>query len=130
MFEVIKPSKALVDTRKLQSDLVKAMEDTVQDGVTFMREYPPQTLTQTGYVRTGTLMRSWSKSVKVGTDRIEGTIGSSGNMAPYNKYVEGPEATQSHMMAGAGWQSIEKLIARIVEPKLKERLDKIFGSLK
>jgi hypothetical protein len=110
------------------------MEDTVTDGIAFMADYPePQVLTKTGYIRTGTLARSWFRgkgpsSVKVSSDKIEGIIGSAG--PPYNKYVEGPEDTQSSMMAGAGWQSIEKLIARIVEPKLRERLDKIFGSLK
>lgn len=122
MFEVIKP-KPLMDPRKIQAELVKVMEDTVQDGITFMREYPPQTLTKTGYVRTGTLMRSWSKDVKVSTDRIEGTIGSNGGMAPYNLYVEGPE--QTHMMASAGWQNVEMLV-KLVETKLKARLDKVF----
>jgi hypothetical protein len=122
MFEVIKP-KPLMDPRKIQTELVKVMEDTVQDGVTFMREYPPQTLTKTGYVRTMILQKSWWKKVYVLSDRIEGIIASSG--PPYNKYVQGPEDTQSSMMAGAGWQNEEKLIARIA-PAFKARLDKVF----
>jgi len=136
MFEVIKPSKPLADTKALKVKLVQAMEETVTDGIAFMADYPePQVLTKTGYIRTGTLARSWFRgkgpsSVKVSSDRIEGIIGSNGNMAPYNKYVEGPEDTQSSMMAGAGWQSIEQLISKVVEPGLKKRLDEIFGGLK
>lgn len=141
MFEVIKPSKALVDTRKLQSDLVKAMRDTTQEGANFMRRYPMQVLTESHYKRTGTLMRSWSKEVKVNKDNIEGIISSNANMAPYNVYVQGPKDMditipgrssrkgQLPLFELGGWYSVS-IIARTMKNSLMARLDDIFRSLK
>lgn len=129
----IKPNKVLVDTRALQKELTEAMEDTVTDGIDFMTDYPPQVLNKTGYVRTGTLGRSWMRdaktsNVRVTADRIEGVIGSAG--PEYNKYVQGEKDTQSRLMRGAGWQSVDDLIKRVVEPKLKARLRAIFRGLR
>ena len=56
------------------------------------------------YKRTGTLGRSWQQRVARETDSIVGVVGSQGQIAPYNIYVQGPQ--QSRMMELIGWKKI------------------------
>ena len=59
------------------------------------------------YKRTGTLGRSWQQRVARETDSIVGVVGSQGQIAPYNVYVQGPQ--QSRMMELIGWKKIEDI---------------------
>jgi len=59
------------------------------------------------YKRTGTLGRSWQQRVARETDSIVGVVGSQGQIAPYNIYVQGPQ--QSRMMELIGWKKIEDI---------------------
>jgi len=106
----ITPKNDIVDLKTWEK-LHAAMTDTVVNGRKFMSEYPPQTLTKTGYRRTGTLKRSWWWDVVTSQDTIEGRVSSNANMAPYNIYVEGEE--QRNLFRGAGWQNIQDLMVRM-----------------
>ena len=59
------------------------------------------------YKRTGTLGRSWQRRVARETDSIVGVVGSQGQIAPYNVYVQGPQ--QSRMMELIGWKRIDNI---------------------
>lgn len=121
--EVILPKKALADKAKIMASLQQAVQDTVTEGHRFIAEYPPQVLTKTGYVRTGTLKRSWSSETHSGGNRIEGIVGSSSNIAPYNEEVQGAMGEQSPMFRGAGWQGVADLKEKM-EKELGGRIDK------
>lgn len=125
------------DVNKLKADIQASVRDTIVEGHRLLSKYPePQMLNKTGYVRTGTLRRSWSKEVKVTSNSVEGTVYSSG--PKYNVYVQGPKDMdvtipgrsggkgQLPMFEDAGWFSVS-VIARTMQNYLNERLDKIFG---
>jgi hypothetical protein len=68
------------------------------------------------YRRTNTLKRSWSNKIGWGlvSRALVGEIRSSGNIAPYNKYVRGPikgakGKRQAAHMARRGWLSVETI---------------------
>lgn len=67
-----------------------------------------------GYVRTGTLGRSWtspdSRRVEVGQDAVTGRTSSSGNIAPYNRYVQDAEL-QARVHQGR-WDTIQAVMGR------------------
>jgi hypothetical protein len=54
------------------------------------------------YKRTGTLGRSWQHKVAKETDAVIGVVGSQGQIAPYNIYVQGEQ--QTPMMVLIGWK--------------------------
>ena len=84
-----------------------ALRGVVADGQRFVATYPPQRLTASGYVRTGTLRRSWSSKVDVTFTQITGTVGSNANIAPYNVFVQG--SPQRPIFRAAGWQGVDDL---------------------
>jgi hypothetical protein len=82
-----------------------------------------------GYRRTNTLRRSWSKwgPKRTGSD-IVGEVVSAGTIAPYNVYVkgptEGPGTHQAEKMASRGWRSITEIVDQ-EWPKIRRELDHI-----
>lgn len=106
----IKPPKGgLLNRAKLMDGLTRAVRDMQAEGVRFMAEYPAAV---GRYKRTGTLKRSWSaKPVRRTSTRIEGEIGSNGNIAPYNGQVQGD--AQEAFFRGRGWRSTKDLEALI-----------------
>lgn len=124
--EVIKPKKPLIDLAKFRPGLKTALRDIQLDGTRFMADYPDQVLTKTGYIRTGTLKRSWLQAHPVidrGTS-METQIGSNANMAPYNQFIEGPADMQVPMFRGAGWQNVEDLID-LAEKRMQDDIQKV-----
>jgi hypothetical protein len=67
-----------------------------------------------GYVRTGTLGRSWtmpdSRRVEVSPTVVTGRTSSSGNIAPYNRYVQ-DAAYQARIHQGR-WEPIQATMQR------------------
>jgi hypothetical protein len=67
-----------------------------------------------GYTRTGTLGRSWtspdSRRVEVGSDFAWGRTSSSGDIAPYNRYVQDAEL-QARVHQGR-WETIQAVMQR------------------
>ena len=73
--------------QRIDRALRAAMEDST---VLLLREqqtYPPAPAGST-YKRTNTLRRSWSRRIYRDGTAIVGEVGSSGNTAPYNRYVQ------------------------------------------
>ena len=117
----------LGDVPKLFVTLNDAVRDEVAEGVRFMSEYPPSPAGST-YRRTGTLRRSWSFEVKSGGGRIEGSVGSNSNVAPYNMTVQGDE--QGSVFINIGWRDT-KTLGKIMEKDFPGRcqslVDKYFS---
>ena len=82
-----------------------------------------------GYRRTNTLKRSWSKRgpKRSGSD-IVGEVVSAGSVAPYNVYVKGPTegqgTHQAEKMAARGWRSITEIVDQ-EWPKVQRELNDI-----
>lgn len=124
--EIIKPKMPLFDLSGFRDELKQVLQDIQTDGTRFMADYPEQILTKRGYVRTGTLKRSWMQAKPVldrGTE-MEAEIGSNANMAPYNLYVEGTSETQVPMFRNAGWQNVDDLIG-FCEKRLPEDIQNV-----
>lgn len=66
------------------------------------------------YKRTGTLKRSWVKVLEGSGATITGGVRSSGAMAPYNVYVQGPLDGDPHQawMHRGRWGSIDEIRGR------------------
>lgn len=75
------------------------------------RQYRAKVQAYTGYRRTNTLKRSWSKQ---GPTWARGglyvVVLSSGQIAPYNKWVRGKKGKQAKAMAARGWKSIDTIM--------------------
>jgi hypothetical protein len=108
---VIRPRRAIRDTTVLISDLTNDVRTVVANGQRWIAVYPPQSLNKTGYVRTGTLKRSWSHSVTRRPGAIVGIIGSNANIAPYNRFVQG--SPQVKAFQTAGWRGVDDLEQRV-----------------
>ncbi len=113
-----------LDTQRIGRDLQQAMLDTVVEGQRFIAWYPAQVLTASGYRRTGTLKRSWSKRVSGGLTKIEGIVGSNSNIAPYNREVQGAGSAQAFMFRSVGWRGVDDL-ARVLQTELDKRVDRV-----
>ena len=91
----------------------RALRGGVEDGTTYLlalvKRYPPQRSGST-YRRTNTLMRSWSRVISGSGVTIRGVVGSSGNMAPYNRYVMS-RVDQASVHRGR-WATIEDIVER------------------
>lgn len=107
----IVPRRTFKDTPALVADLTRDVRTVVADGQRWIATYPPQTLTKTGYVRTGTLKRSWSHTVSQRPAAIVGIVGSNPNIAPYNRPVQG--APQAKLFQTAGWRGVDGLSQRM-----------------
>lgn len=111
----IVPSGARVDVGAFQQDVVKMMRRATAEGQRHIATYPPQRLRKSNYRRTGTLKRSWSKKVVAGGNKVQGIVGSNSNVAPYNRFVQGPAkpkgSAQRQLPAfrRAGWRGVDEL---------------------
>ena len=108
----ITPTKPFGDIPKLMATLNNSVRDQVAEGVRYMSQYPPKP-GGSAYRRTGTLKRSWAFAMKTGGGRIEGTIGSSSNVAPYNREVQGE--AQLRLFKRIGWRNIKTLLNKIAK---------------
>jgi hypothetical protein len=104
---LIRPRRAVKDTAGLVGDLTNDVRTVAANGQRWIATYPPQTLTATGYVRTGTLKRSWSHTVQRRPNQIVGIVGSNPNIAPYNRPVQG--SPQVKIFQTAGWRGVDGL---------------------
>lgn len=104
---VLRPRRAAKDTTTLVADLTNDVRTVAANGQRWIATYPPQTLTQSGYVRTGSLKRSWSHTVATRPGAIVGIVGSNPNIAPYNRPVQG--SPQAKIMQTAGWRGVDGL---------------------
>ncbi len=116
---VIRPRRPRKDTTSLVSNLTDDVRTVIADGQRWIAVYPPQSLTKTGYVRTGTLKRSWSHRLSRRPGEIVGVVGSNPNIAPYNRVVQG--SPQAKIMATAGWRGVDGL-KRIMDNDLNRRV--------
>ncbi len=106
---------------------MKTMSDTVKKGQASMQDYPAQTLTLTGYVRTGTLRRSWSSTVQAMAGKIIGIVGSNSNIAPYNRLGQGKEQLTAFDIAN--WPNVFDLKKRMgadLEGRLNAAMERLF----
>ena len=95
--------------QRIDRALRAAMEDST---VLLLREqqtYPPQRTGST-YKRTNTLRRSWSRRIYRDGSGIVGEVGSSGNTAPYNRYVQ--DQTQQATIHRGRWTNTAQETAR------------------
>jgi hypothetical protein len=120
--EVIAPKNLIADKNKIIAALYGAVQDTVSEGQRFIAKYPPQTLKATGYHRTGTLKKSWSSEVHMGSNKIEGIVGSNSHIAPYNRDVQGSSGDRNPMFYKAGWNGIPELKEKM-NSELEKRID-------
>lgn len=107
----IKATGPVMDRGRLLAELTKAVRDQQAEGVRFMAEYPPAR-GDSWYKRTGTLKRSWhAPPVRVRGDSVGGDIASQGQIAPYNRKVQGEE--QDPFFASRGWRGVEVLATNV-----------------
>lgn len=121
------PTQPIADPKVFLGDCIRAINNTCQAGLFFMKKYPPQRLTKTGYKRTHTLMRGWHQG-KAGLtgNSVEGSVSSAG--PKYNIFVEGGIETQVPMFREAGWQNVDDLV-KWGQPKLERELDGVLKRL-
>ena len=107
--------------QRIDRALRAAMEDST---VLLLREqqtYPPQRTGST-YRRTNTLRRSWSRRIRQEGSGIVGEVGSSGNTAPYNRYVQ--DQTQQANIHRGRWTNTAQETARRNESTVQRYFDR------
>lgn len=103
---------------QLYGQFAQVMGDFATESHDELATYPPQKA-ETRYRRTGTLGRSWSHRVLLKSDKIETVVGSQGQIAPYNVYVQG--AQQRKGMRGIGWKTPKEVLERLW-PKIRKQI--------
>lgn len=128
-FVPIKPRGSILSRAKVQQAFTRAIRDTQAEGVRLMATYPPAHA-DSHYRRTGTLKRSWhAAAVKRTGNTLEGEIGSQGQIAPYNRKVQGED--QEAFFAGRGWPGVDKLkklVQRQLPLRCQAEIDKAAGA--
>ena len=103
--------RALLDRAPAQVD--RALRGAMTDATTWlqrqMQTYPPQR-TGSAYRRTGTLGRSWARTVSDEAGAIVGRVTSSGNIAPYNRLVQ--DRTRQATVHRGRWQTAQDVAER------------------
>lgn len=131
-FTVIKPKGAKVDAAGFAQDVTRMLRKVVTEGQRHIAKYPPQRLRKSGYRRTGTLKRSWSKRVTAAGTKLEGVVGSNSNIAPYNVVVQGSRKgtgrRQGRIFRRAGWRGVDEL-GVMMEDGVEEGLQRIVDRL-
>ncbi len=89
-------------------EIRQRMKRLTSDGERLMAQYPPAPAGST-YIRTRTLGRSWTNRVRDEGSKIVGTVGSNSNMAPYNRWVQGPDDLRARQHVRIGWIGIDEL---------------------
>lgn len=126
-------SNAQVDVSAFKRDATSMLRRVAAEGHRKIAKYPPQRLKKTNYRRTGTLKRSWSHRVGQEGQDVAAEVGSSSNIAPYNRYVQGPREgprgrRQVKAFRQAGWQGVdelEKMQEDMVQDGLQEIIDRL-----
>ena len=137
----ILPKGTLINVAGLEAKLSAALNDFVTKADEELSTYPTQLaasapvfgkakrsykgrpagrrVLKSGYARTGTLGRSWSwvPAKRVG-DSLVASIGSSGQVAPYNVYVQGSK--QSRDMARRHWPTARRVVLSLWPPALRQ----------
>lgn len=75
-----------------------------------LKTYPPQRSGST-YKRTGTLRRSWSRSIEGEGLQMRAVVGSNSNMAPYNRAVQ-DEDRQRSIFRGRWTNTAQNVVRR------------------
>jgi hypothetical protein len=108
----------------------RALRSTIESGTALilrdLSTYPP-TLPGQRYVRTGTLGRSWSREITGSGLEMRGIVGSSENMAPYNRVVQS-EDNQGELFRGR-WptvQGVKRNREREIQQMFEARMDAEF----
>src|SRR3989304_9283212 len=106
-----KPIKSDAVRRKLHLRMRTLVADLHRHAETYEASAPSPKV----YVRTNTLAKSWSHKTEWKGNDLIGTMGSSGQVAPYNVYARGPKKgpkgrRQAAHMAARGWLSITQII--------------------
>ena len=128
----IKAPGARVDVGAFQRDVVVMMRRATAEGQRHIAVYPPQRLHKSNYRRTGTLKRSWSSKVSAAGNKVQGIVGSNSNIAPYNRFVQGPRkgdgARQLRLFRGAGWKGVDEL-EDFLQDEVQRELQRIVDRL-
>ncbi len=112
MLEPILPKRTTLGVAARRQRAVRRLSELGTDLLAEASAYeaPPSE----SYTRTGTLGKSWSKEgPKTEGSDIVVIVKSSGQIAPYNKYVRGfkaREPKQAERMASRGWLSIDVIL--------------------
>lgn len=103
----------------------RAIVDTQAEGQRLMATYPAQ-WPNSHYRRTGTLKRSWqSKPVRRMGSSLSGEVASQGQIAPYNKKVQG--VNQEATFAARGWLDVRALV-KLVNKQFPPRVQRAFDA--
>lgn len=109
----IDAAAALEMLRTMPEQLDRAMQRAMTDSTTIllrdMKTYPAAPSGST-YTRTGTLGKSWSRRVEGRGMETTGIVGSNGNMAPYNRYVQ--DADYQARCHRGNWLTIQEASER------------------
>ena len=121
------PALAAIERR-----IPDALEEGTHDATTLvlreMQLYPPQRLPRGNrepYRRTGTLKRSWFRRVRRVGGGAVGEVVSSGQIAPYNIYVQ-HHALQAATFAGY-WRTEEQVVTAL-RPQIVEMYERRIGA--
>jgi len=115
---IIPKKTSVLKLQQLHRRFVLLMGDLVTEAHDELATYPIKK-PHIERIRTGTLGRSWQHRVIVKTDRIEGVVGSQGQIAPYNVYVQGPQ--QVGWAREYGWKTPKMVLAKRL-PGWKKRV--------
>ena len=109
MFDAIRPRKTeLIKTSQTMAKLERRMRTFTADLQRRCADYEPAP--SPSYVRTNMLKKSWSRKTAWQNGVLVGEVISSGQVAPYNKFVRGRRNQQATRMAARGWQSIDDIM--------------------
>lgn len=116
-FEPIVPKKKkVIKTSTLRPHLEMRMSAFTADLQRELADYsdaPPSP----NYLRTNTLKRSWDRKAFFWQgNNLFGLVWSSGQIAPYNKWVRGKKGQQAARMAARGWRSITEILNSMWPP--------------
>ena len=106
MIPIGQPEQIFKDTAKVFVVIEQAVRNEVVEGVRFMSVYPTKPV-GSRYRRTGKLRGSWHFKMATGGGRIEGTVASQSNIAPYNEEVQG--VGQEQIFRQIGWRNVDGL---------------------
>ena len=117
---------------RMPGEMHRAFNSAMEDATTLVLRdisvYPTQR-SGSGYRRTHTLQRSWSRRIEWTGDTIVGIVGSNSNMAPYNRAVQDRDL-QARVHQGR-WQTIQSVIEsdeREVNRMFQDRVDALMRS--
>ncbi len=123
-FTPILPKRSPVNPGDVNRRLRLRMTTLVNDLWRTAANYEPAGVPS--YTRTGTLKKSWSREVRQDGGGLLGIVQSSGNAAPYNKYIRGTK-TQVKWAKARGWRTIKDILDE-EWPEARRDFEKILQS--